>query len=175
MPEDFKRIGELLEAVVPYTKHVRPVKHGNKLALEFIQEWAEGKRLRFESFNMSDGTLRALGLLTAVYQHPAPSLITIEEPEATIHPGALPAVLDLIRHASRFMQVVVTTHSPDLLDATWIEGRHLRVVTWEEGATHVTPVAKGTEEAIAEPIARAGELLRSNALRESPRAPNGRR
>ena len=107
-----------------------------------------------------------MGLLTAVYQQPPPSLIVLEEPEATIHPGALPAVLDLIRHACRFMQVVVTTHSPEALDAEWIEGRHLRVVTWEEGATRVAPVAEGTREAIQEHLAGAGELLRSNALRE---------
>ncbi len=167
-PADLERIRELLESIVPHTRGVRAVKHGNKLALEFTQEWADNKRLRFEGFSMSDGTLRALGLLTAVYQHPAPSLIVIEEPEATIHPGALPSVLDLMLHASRFMQVVVTTHSPEVLDAEWIEGRHLRVVTWEEGATRVAPVARGTEEAIAERLAGAGELLRSNALRESP-------
>ena len=100
---------------------MHPTKHGNKLSLEFTQEWGEKKRLKFEAFSMSDGTLRALGLLTAVYQSSAPSLIAIEEPEATIHPGALGAILDILRAATQKMQVVVTTHSPELLDAKWIQ------------------------------------------------------
>jgi predicted ATPase len=113
---------------------------------------------------MSDGTLRALGLLAAVFQRPAPSLLVIEEPEATIHPGALGSVLDLLRHAGRFMQVVVTTHSPDVLDAQWIEAEHLRMASWEEGASRVVPVSEATRSVLKEYLMGAGELLRSNAL-----------
>src|SRR5207249_4074177 len=83
--DDAERIEEFLAAIVPNTTHVRPVKHSNKLSLAFTQEWGDGRRLEFESSSMSDGTLRALGLLTAVFQHPTPSLIAIEEPEATMH------------------------------------------------------------------------------------------
>lgn len=165
-----RRIGDLLETIVPYTKRVRPIKHGNRLSLEFIQEWGEQKkkRLKFESFNMSDGTLRALGLLLAVYQHPTPSLIVIEEPEATIHPGALGAVLDLLQHASKKMQVVVTTHSPEILDAKWIQDKHLRIVSWEEGATRISSLSDASREALRSHLMGAGELLRSNALNAAP-------
>ncbi|KKL19070.1 hypothetical protein LCGC14_2469180, partial [marine sediment metagenome] len=138
-PEDLERICQILSKIVPCTKTVRPTKHGNKLSLKFTQEWGQNKRLTFESFNMSDGTLRALGMLTAVYQQPAPSLVAVEEPEATIHPGAIGAILDLLRHAGKKMQVVVTTHSPEVLDAKWIADTHLRVVEWQEGATSISP------------------------------------
>jgi predicted ATPase len=174
-PEDMERIGEFLATIVPNTTRVRPLKHGNKLALEFTQEWGEKKRLKFESFSMSDGTLRALGLLTAVYQRSVPSLMVIEEPEATIHPGALGAVLDLLRHASRTIQLVVTTHSPDVLDAEWLEEQHLRIVSWQEGATRITPVSSASREALQEHLHTAGELLRSNALRGRPVGPETER
>jgi len=154
----------ILSGIVPNTKSVIPKKLGNKLSLEFVQEWATGKKLHFEAFNMSDGTLRALGLIMAVYQKPSPSVLVIEEPEATIHPGALGAVLDLIRHASKFMQVVVTTHSPELLNADWIKHPHLRIVVWKEGASHVLSPDQATREAMQEHLMGAGELLRSNAL-----------
>ena len=49
---------------------------------------------------MSAGTLMALGLLTAVYQRSIPSLLTIEEPEEGIHPGAISVILDVLRFAS---------------------------------------------------------------------------
>jgi predicted ATPase len=163
-PEDLQRIGEILATVVPNTTEVRPIKHGKKLSLEFTQEWGAKKRLKFEAFSMSDGTLRALGLLTAVYQRPTPSLMVVEEPEATIHPGALGAILDLLRAACRKMQILVTTHSPEVLDAKWIEDRHLRIVSWEEGATHVTPIADASRTALQQHLMSAGELLRADAL-----------
>jgi len=185
-PEQLVRVGEILATIVPNTRAVRVRKHGNKLSLEFTQEWDDGgkdtrewkvgekaadgdlKTLRFEAFNMSDGTLRALGLLAAVFQRPAPSLIAIEEPEATIHPGALGAVLDLIRHAAKHMQVVVTTHSPEVLDAKWIREEHLRIVEWGHGATRVGDLSEATRDALRDHVMGAGELLRSNALRAEP-------
>ncbi|MGZ5441338.1 MAG: AAA family ATPase [Thermoanaerobaculia bacterium] len=163
-PADSQRISDILATIVPNTRRVEVKKHGQNLSLEFTQEWGGKKRLKFEGFSMSDGTLRAIGLLAALFQRPAPSLIAIEEPEATIHPGALESVLDLLHSASRRMQVVMTTHSPDLLDAKWITDRHLRVVDWAEGATHVAPVSEATKRALQSHLIGAGELLRSNAL-----------
>lgn len=94
--------------------------------------------------------------------------MVIEEPESTIHPGALGAVLDLLKHATTRMQVIVTTHSPDVLDAPWIEHKHLRMVTWEEGATHIGAVADSSRKALQQHLMGAGELLRSNALEAAP-------
>jgi len=165
---DSQRISDVLATIVPNTKKVQVKKHGKNLSLEFTQEWGEKKRLNFEGFNMSDGTLRAIGLLTAVFQRPVPSLIAVEEPEATIHPGALESVLDLLRHASKRMQVVITTHSPELLDAKWITDQQLRIVEWTEGATRVAPVSDATRIALRDHLMGAGELLRSNALEPAP-------
>lgn len=167
-PGQAARIGQILASIVPNTKGVRTIKHGTKLALEFTQEWGQDKRLNFEAFNMSDGTLRTLGLLTAIYQRPAPSLIVIEEPEASIHPGALEAILDVLRQASQRVQLVITTHSPEVLDAKWIGHEHIRIVTWQEGATHVSRLSDPSRTALQQHLMGAGELLRSNALEPGP-------
>lgn len=159
-----EEIYRFLEAIVPETKSVVPKKHGNKLSMSFSQEWGQGKKLSFDAFNMSDGTLRSLGLIMAVFQKPSPSMLVIEEPEATIHPGALGAVLDLIHKASKTMQVMVTTHSPDLLDAKWLTEENIRIVSWQEGASHLLLPSEATREAIRSHLMGAGELLRSNAL-----------
>ena len=171
-PDNWEQIRELLEIVVPGTVDIQPKEHGNKLTLEFTQSWEnesvrnrrQPKSVRFEAFNMSDGTLRVLGLLTAIFQRPAPSLLVIEEPEATIHPGALGVVLDVLRHAGRFMQVVVTTHSHDVLDVKWIEDHHLRIASWAEGTTRIRPISSASRAALSEHLMGAGELLWSNAL-----------
>lgn len=162
--QDQKEVHRILESIVPETKAVQPKKHGNKLSMTFLQQWAEGKKLTFDAFSMSDGTLRSLGLIMAVFQKQRPSVLVIEEPEATIHPGALDATLDLIQRAAKSMQVVVTTHSPDLLDAPWITDANLRIVEWKDGASHLSPPSTSAREALRTHLMGAGELLRANAL-----------
>lgn len=161
-------IQEFLEAIVPDTVSVKPKKHGNKLSMSFVQQWEKEKKLNFDAFSMSDGTLRSLGLILAVFQKPSPSMIVIEEPEATIHPGALEPLLDLIQRASKSMQVLVTTHSPELLDAKWITDENLRIVSWVQGASHILQPSEATRSAMRSHLMGAGELLRSNALQAEP-------
>jgi predicted ATPase len=170
-PEDIKRIQEVLQAIVPYTSVVDTVQHREKLAFEFAQQWSDKGKLTFEAYNMSDGTLRALGLLLAVYQSRKPSLLFIEEPEASIHPGAAAALLDTLRFASSLMQVVISTHSPAILDGKWIEDRHIRAVLWHEGATRVEEIPQHAKRALREHLMGAGELLRAEALEVSSTAP----
>ena len=169
-PANLKRISEFLATIVPNTDRVTVNKHGKSLSLQFTQQWGEGasKRVNFEGFSMSDGTLRAIGILAAVFQNPSPTLIVVEEPEATMHPGALESILEILLEASERMQVVMTTHSPELLDSKSITDRHLRMVEWREGATRVAPVSKANRSALQEHLMGAGELLRSNALEPAP-------
>ena len=170
--DDFKRLSSFLEVIVPNTREISVNRYGKNLSLEITQTWGEGtpKALKFEGFNMSDGTLRAIGLLAAVFQRPAPMLIAIEEPEATIHSGALGAVLDLLWETSERLQIIVTTHSPELLDRREIADRHLRMVEWSEGVTRVGPVSDANRRALREGLTEAGGLLRANVLEAAPRS-----
>lgn len=164
-PENLDRISEILQTIVPNTVGVRVKKLGKNLGLEFTQSWGDpSNKLKFDAHSMSDGTLRAIGLLAAVYQEPMPSLLAIEEPEATMHPGALGPILDVLRHASRNFQVVVTTHSPDLLDASWIEPDMLRIVDWKNGSTRVSQLSDTTKQAVKEHLASVSDLIRVGAL-----------
>lgn len=70
-----------------------------------------------EVWELSDGFLRFLLLCTALLNPVPPAFIAIEEPEAGLHPRLLPIVADVIRSASERTQVLITTHSPQLLNA----------------------------------------------------------
>jgi predicted ATPase len=167
-PESTKRINEILSAIVPNTLGLDTVQHGKKLAIEFSQGWGERKKLTFEAYSMSDGTLRALGLLLAVFQVRKPSLIFVDEPETSIHPGAAGAILDTLRNAAAAMQVVVSTQSPEILDAKWIEDKNIRSVVWREGTTQVEEIPENAKRALRAHLMGAGELLRSEALEPGP-------
>ena len=151
---------------MPHTVKVNPKRCGNKLALEFVQDRGRSEPVKLEAFGMSDGTLRALGLLVAVFQRPVPSVLVIEEPEATMHPGALGAVLDLLRHAGRSTQVIVTTHSPEALDAKWIRNKHLRMMIWDAGVSRVARVIVSTERLSIRIDANLQKSLEREAMRE---------
>ena len=78
--DDGERLCEILASIVPHTVGVNSKRRGNKLALEFVQDWGRSKLVKLEAFGMSDGTLRALRLLVAVFQRSVPSVLVIEEP-----------------------------------------------------------------------------------------------
>lgn len=179
-PAALARLSEWLGTVTPGLEQVEPVRRRQgleeELTLEFTQRWesaGQRRETRFEPPQMSDGTLRALALLAALWQEPVPALVAVEEPEATMHPEALGTVLDIIRGLAQKTQVVVTTHSPELLEAKWLEPAHIRVVEWKHGATRVEPLGRASTEALQGHLMGAGEQFRSNALRPEEPVPRG--
>lgn len=167
-PGSLERIGEILSTLTPVPTRVRPRIQGGMVSLEFEQEYPDGSMTSFDALDMSDGTLQVLGLLLAVFQRFSGSLMVFEEPEVHIHPGALSVVTDLLQSAGEKNQILVTTHSPELLDAKWITDRHLRIVYWESKASRVSEIGKASRETLQEHLMGAGELLRSNVLDKPP-------
>lgn len=85
--------------------------------------------------DLSDGTLRFLFLLT-VLAHPEPgSLIAIDEPEVGLHPSMLPIIAEYAEEASQRTQVILTSHSPEFLDAFTDRSPHVTLCHWEDGQT----------------------------------------
>jgi predicted ATPase len=87
------------------------------------------------SADLSDGTLRFLFLLAVLANPTPPGLIAIDEPETGLHPSMLPIVAEYARDAARRTQVILTTHSPELLDAFGDEPPTTTVVEWKNGET----------------------------------------
>jgi predicted ATPase len=75
-----------------------------------------GLRYSVHQIGASSGTLRMLALMTALFGEGGSNLIGIEEPENHVHPTALAAFAEYLLEASKRVQVLVTTHSPLLLD-----------------------------------------------------------
>jgi predicted ATPase len=116
----------------------------------------------FELWQESDGTLRMLGIIAALHQHPPRTLIALEEPELAIHPGALALLWEEIVLASLYTQIVITTHSPDLLDMC--SAQQLRVMEKVNGISFVGPIAQEQTRIIQKRLAAPGQLLRAQGL-----------
>jgi len=117
----------------------------------------------------SDGTLRLLGLLAALYQFPPRTLLAIEEPELTVHPGALGVLRDSLLEVSERTQLLITTHSPDLLHD--LPAETLRVVEKVNNDTLVAEIAEDQRRAIVKKLFLPGELMRVEGLRRSQDSP----
>lgn len=96
--------------------------------------WKSLKRPQ-SAADLSDGTLRFLFLITVLANPTPPSLIAIDEPETGLHPAMLPIVAEYAVEASRRTQVILTTHSPQFLNAFSEYPDITTVAEWREGQT----------------------------------------
>jgi predicted ATPase len=87
--------------------------------------------------DLSDGTLRFLFLLAVLANPKPPGLVAIDEPETGLHPAMLPIVAEYAVEASRRSQVILTTHSAELLDAFSESAPTTTVVGWDAGQTRL--------------------------------------
>ncbi len=92
-----------------------------------------GSEYVFGPYQLSDGSLRALALITLFLQptEDLPELMVVDEPELGLHPHAIEIIAGLIRSASLKSQVILTTQSTTFLDH--FEPEEVIVVDDEQG------------------------------------------
>jgi predicted ATPase len=167
-PDRIEEVQRYLQTVVPMVHGFSRKQIGPLETLEFRQDMAGAKHpWQFLAQNMSDGTLRALGVLTALFQgnrDHAPVLIGIEEPETALHPAASAALRGALAQAATCSQVIVTSHSPELLDERDIPPEQLLAVVSEGGETKIAPLDSASRRMMRDRLFSAGELLRLNQL-----------
>jgi predicted ATPase len=134
--------------------------------LRFVQKQDRGA-LNFDASQVSQGTLRSLGVLLSFKQNPSPSVVFIDEIENSIHPSALAVLLDAALASSDGTRVVLTSHSPEVLSHPAVTGERIRVVEWRDGESRIFRLSPETEASV-NPIDTVGWMLRSNALWTGP-------
>jgi hypothetical protein len=105
---------------------IRVVTGGRVREVVVGEDLGSGYPLSFRLYNdavipaseMSQGLLAYLGFLALIHRDDAPSVLLIEEPENGLHPLRMFEVVGLLRTlTARGVQIVMATHSPDLLNA----------------------------------------------------------
>jgi predicted ATPase len=116
--------------------------------LRFQDRWKPD--LWFAPEEVSDGTMLLLAFIVLQQQNPAPDLITIEEPERALHPYLLDELIQMLRKMStgeigkKPVQVVLATHSAELLE--YVRPEEVRFLTrsHEDGSVRVNQAATDT-------------------------------
>ncbi|MFZ4575333.1 MAG: AAA family ATPase [Phycisphaerales bacterium] len=177
-PDELDRVLGFMRAIgVPLAK----VSHKQAGALETIEVSqlidVEGgvRNSNFDAASLSDGTLRALGILVSLAsasaksnRHTGPSLIGIEEPETALHPAAAGALMEALVEGSERTQLLLSCHSPDLVDHPRITAEMIRPVVIENGKTMVGRLGNERARLLREHLSTAGELLRLDQLSPDP-------
>ncbi len=131
---DFDNYQALLESLKILYPGIREM--GTSIESGNVQIFLQEANGPIPASRLSDGTLRYLFLLVILYDPNPPPLICIEEPELGLHPDMLPTLARLLREASERTQLIVTTHSPILIDALSDTPESILVCEQtEEGAT----------------------------------------
>jgi predicted ATPase len=155
-------VEEYLRLVVEGTAGVESRPISSWRALFFKQETEDGQTREFDALSMSDGTLHALGVLIALFE--GTETVGIEEPESGLHPAAAAVLMDALRDGAHRRQVIVTTHSPDLLDVPGLEPSEVLAVRSVRGRTAIGRLNEAGTYALKESLYSPGALMRTNYL-----------
>ncbi len=133
-PSTWKEIEEMLETVYPQFHSITfPPEGGDG---KVVLRWWERPYERQGGFSanlLSDGTLKFL-CLVAILKSPAPPpLICIDEPELGLHPDWIKVVAELLQSAAARTQLIVSTHSPQLVSK--LSPDQLVIAEKEDGET----------------------------------------
>ena len=167
-----ERLTRYLNVIAPEIRGLRAVSLGPKETLNFYHD-SGARKLMFHASDMSDGTLRALGALVASRQGNGvgATVVGIEEPENSIHPGAVAAIMDALHEGSAKTQIIVTSHSPDVLDQVDIDNDALLVTEMRDANTTVAGVDTVSREAVRRHLYTLGDLLRMDQLQPQEALP----
>lgn len=116
----WRRITGIVRRIAPMVKDLRPtpVAASGSTGKAVRLDWIDDQDQLFGVHQLSDGTLRAIALTTALAQPTSslPAFISIDEPELGLHPAAITILADLARSVSQHCQVLFATQSPAFLD-----------------------------------------------------------
>lgn len=113
---NYEKIRDVVRLVFPDFNDflLRPIPtNDTKIQLEWYEKNSD---YPFQSYHLSDGTLRFICLATLLLQPQPPSTVIIDEPELGLHPYALTLLASLLKGASTESQILVSTQSVTLLN-----------------------------------------------------------
>lgn len=133
-PQMKKWIFDQFRQFYPSILDIRPRILGGAVQVFFEEEHLNDT---IPATRISDGSLRFLCLLAALFGPDQPSVICIEEPEMGLHPDVIPQLAKLLVEASKRSQIIVTTHSDILVDALSDTPEAIVICEKVDGATQL--------------------------------------
>lgn len=133
-PSEYERIEEVLQIGFPGFQRLEfPVVGAGQVTMAWYQ--TDLTHPLYPS-QLSEGTLRFLWLATILLSPDAPLMTLVDEPEVSLHPELLKLLASLLQDASSRGQIIVATHSPDLVG--WLQPDEVLILDKIEAQTRLT-------------------------------------
>jgi predicted ATPase len=140
--EKKRKFSNLLKDLLPFVDDLKTVNFADRsLMLELSESYHKGEY--FPASFISDGTVNISALLIAMYFEKK-GLIIVEEPERDFHPRLISRLMGMMKDASKDKQIIVTTHSPEVVKHTDIENL-LLVCRDKDGFSAISKPAEKNE------------------------------
>jgi predicted ATPase len=167
---EWKSLMQIMRNILPYLRSIVVDYTSSRTLGLFFHEHGFGRPWSVDE--VSDGTIQTLALLVAIFV-PESTVLVIEEPENSVHPWIIRQILEACRDASRLKQIIITTHSPIVINA--MRPTEVWVIWRSNGESHLAEISKLDPEFL--PMWETGDLptfeyIDSGALPEAlPPAP----
>lgn len=136
--DTFNRLESLLKEAIPVVEHLlTPPDEQGRVYVAFKERHLSG---RIPAWNISEGSARLVATLLALFVPTPPSLVAIEAPDTALHPGLMEYLANILKIGSQETQIIITTHSPFLLN--YLPPESLLIVTKEKGETKIGQIEK---------------------------------
>lgn len=166
-----------LQEAVPYIQDIQP---GRVLTFQTLRFTEQDTGAEFQLPEISDGTIRLLGLLAVLRQPVPPAVVVVEEPENAMHAYAIHHFLSVARRAAMAKQfasqVFLTSHSPAVLDEV-LSVEAMRetnsqtacfVTQRRPGSPSIVQAPEPVMRAIAQNLGRPSDFQREGSFGDEP-------
>jgi len=116
--EKKRKLCNLMGDLLPFVEDISTEKFAKSLSIRMRENYYADKYLR--AYLLSDGTINIAALIAALHFQEK-TLVIVEEPERNIHPHLISKLMDMMKEASKKKQVIVTTHSPEVVKHAGLE------------------------------------------------------
>lgn len=117
-PEKSRKFHNLLGYMLPFAKEVGVEQYlGVSLLLKLREEYHNDSLL---ANLLSDGTVDVVALVVALFFEDK-DVVIIEEPERNLHPHLISGLMRLLEDAARNKQIIITTHSPEVVKHSGVD------------------------------------------------------
>ena len=160
--EKTRQFSNLLTDILPFIKGLNVETFYDKSLLFKVKE-IYNANTHLPSSLLSDGTISVTAIVTALFFE-ARKMMVFEEPEQGIHPALIAKLMQYFYDASRHKQIIITTHSPEILKHTQLNDL-LLVSRNDQGFAHITkPIEQEMVNAFLENELGIDQLFTQNLL-----------
>ncbi len=117
-----RKFCNLMSSLLPFVEDIGTKRFGDKSLITLREKYFNHQDLL--AHLLSDGTVNITAIVMSLFfqEH---KVVVIEEPERGIHPSLIQRLISLMKEASEKIQIIITTHSPEIVKYAGIENLFL--------------------------------------------------